>query len=273
MAWLSKWIFFSAAVLALGAVLGMGNPARNSVLLDPPLRFTILYDNYLHKEGTRADWGFSCLIEGLEKTILFDTGTDPRILMHNVGVLGVDLKKIDQVIISHDHGDHTGGLPAVLERNSEVTVYFPISFPLSFRRSVEHFQAKAQTVDKPVEICRNVYLTGELGDRIKEQSLFINTTKGLIVVTGCSHPGIVDILKRSREVIDKPIRLVFGGFHLRDASAAKMQEIIAAFRSLKVEKCGATHCTGDAQIAMFKKAFGENYVSMGTGKVIEIADF
>ena len=269
----SRGLVFCAAVLLSGAFLGLSGTIPDIVPSEEGLRFTILYDNYLHKEGTRADWGFACLIEGTEKTILFDTGTQPQILMHNIDALGVDLNKVDQIVISHDHGDHTGGLSAVLEKNHELTVYFPISFPPSFKRGVEDSRARAQTVDKPIEICRNVYLTGELGDRIKEQSLFIDTAKGLIVVTGCSHPGIVDILKRCREIVDKPIRLVFGGFHLGDASEAEVQEIIAAFRSLKVERCGATHCTGDAQIAMFKQAFGDQYVPMGTGRVIEILDF
>jgi 7,8-dihydropterin-6-yl-methyl-4-(beta-D-ribofuranosyl)aminobenzene 5'-phosphate synthase len=138
---------------------------------------------------------------------------------------------------------------------------------------VEGLKARSQSVDKSVEICRDVYLTGEMGYEIKEQSLIIDTPKGLIIVTGCSHPGIVNILKRAREILDKPIRLVFGGFHLGKKSVAEMEEIIAAFKSLKVEKCGATHCTGDAQIVMFKKAFGQNYVPMGTGRVIEVPVF
>ncbi len=270
---ISKWLALCAAVLIVGALVGMDGAGRESSLLDGPLRFTILYDNYHYKEGTKPDWGFSCLIEGTEKTILFDTGTQPQILMHNVDALGVDLKKVSQVVISHNHGDHTGGLSAVLERNHEVTVYYPVSFPQEFGRSIELHQAKAQTVAEPVEICRDVLLTGEMGDEIKEQSLIIDTPKGLIIVTGCSHQGIVNILKRAREMRDKPIRLVFGGFHLGNKSDAEMREIIAGFKALKVEKCGATHCTGDAQIAMFKKAFGENYVSMGTGRVIEIDDF
>jgi 7,8-dihydropterin-6-yl-methyl-4-(beta-D-ribofuranosyl)aminobenzene 5'-phosphate synthase len=236
-------------------------------LTEQPIRFTVLYDNYLYKEGTKADWGFSCLIEGTEKTILFDTGTRPQILMRNVDVLSVDLKKVELVVISHNHGDHTGGLPAVLERNPNVTVFFPASFPPEFGRRVE---AKAQTVDRPIEICRNVYLTGEMGDKIKEQSLIIDSPKGLIIVTGCSHQGIVNILRRAKEMLDKPIHLVFGGFHLMNKSDSEMQEIIAAFKQLGVEKCGATHCSGDSQIAMFKKAFGENYVPMGTGRVIEV---
>jgi len=272
MSLISRRLALGAAVLILGAFMGMDGAGRDNSLLDRPLRFTVLYDNYLHKEGTNPDWGFSCLIEGTEKTILFDTGTQPQILMHNVDALGVDLKKVGQIVISHDHGDHTGGLSAVLERNHEVTVYYPVSFPREFGRSIEGHQAKAQTVDKPIEICPDVYLTGEMGSEIKEQSLIIDTPKGLIIVTGCSHPGIVSILERAREIRDKPIRLVFGGFHLGDNTEAEMQKIIAGFKALKVEKCGATHCTGDAQIAMFKKAFGENYVPMGTGRVIEFAD-
>jgi 7,8-dihydropterin-6-yl-methyl-4-(beta-D-ribofuranosyl)aminobenzene 5'-phosphate synthase len=239
---------------------------------DPSLRFTILYDNYLYKEGTQPDWGFSCLIEGTEKTILFDTGTQPQILMHNVNFLNVDLSKVNQIVISHNHGDHTGGLSAVLERNHDVTVYIPISFPSEFVLRVEKLKAKAQTVDKPLEICRNVYLTGEMGDAIKEQSLIIDTSKGLIIVTGCSHPGIVNILKHAKQILDRPIYLVFGGFHLMDKSDAELQKVLESFKELKVEKCGATHCTGDKAIAMFKKAFGENYVPMGTGKILEISD-
>jgi 7,8-dihydropterin-6-yl-methyl-4-(beta-D-ribofuranosyl)aminobenzene 5'-phosphate synthase len=256
----------------MGAFMGTSGSTSGPFPSEGGLRFTILYDNYLHKEGTKPDWGFSCLIEGTEKTILFDTGTQPQILLHNVDALGVDLKKVDQIVISHDHGDHTGGLSAVLERNPAVTVFFPVSFPPEFGRRIEHSGAKVQTVDRPTEICRNVHLTGEMGDRIKEQSLVIDTPRGIIVVTGCSHPGIVSILERAREIRDKPIRLVFGGFHLGNTSEAAMQKIIARFKDLKVEQCGATHCTGDVQIAMFKAAFGDDYVPMGTGRVIEIAD-
>jgi len=237
------------------------------------LRFTILYDNYVHREETKADWGFSCLVEGTEKTILFDTGTQPQILLHNIGVLGVDLKKVDQVIISHNHHDHTGGLAAVLGQNPNVTVFFPVSFPPEFGRRVMDLKAKAQAVDKPVEICRDVHLTGEMGDEIKEQSLVIDSLKGLIIVTGCSHQGIVKILRRAKEILNKPIYLVFGGYHLGKKSDAEMHQIIARFKELKVGKCGPTHCTGDGSIAMFKRAFGEDAVPMGTGKVIEVPGF
>jgi 7,8-dihydropterin-6-yl-methyl-4-(beta-D-ribofuranosyl)aminobenzene 5'-phosphate synthase len=246
--------------------------AMNSDSPGLPLRFTILYDNYLYQEGTKPDWGFSCLIEGTEKTILFDTGTQPQILMHNVNFLNVNLSKVQQIVISHNHGDHSGGLSAVLERNHEVTVYLPISFPAEFVLRLKKLKAKVQTVDKQLKICRNVYLTGEMGDAIKEQSLIIDTPQGLIIVTGCSHQGIVNVLKRAKEILDRPIHLVFGGFHLLDKSDTELQKILESFKELKVEKCGATHCTGDKAIAIFKKAYGENYIPMGTGKTLEISD-
>jgi 7,8-dihydropterin-6-yl-methyl-4-(beta-D-ribofuranosyl)aminobenzene 5'-phosphate synthase len=238
--------------------------------LSKPLKFTILYDNYLHLEGTKPDWGFSCLIEGAEKTILFDTGTRPDILLHNVDRLGVDLKKVEQIVISHDHHDHIGGLPAVLEQNHEVSVYLPVSFAYEIVRSVETTRAEVVSVDEPVEICPNVYSTGEMGVEIKEQSLIINTDRGLVIVTGCSHQGIVEILRRAKELFDRPIHLVFGGFHLGGKEDAELEEIIRHFKEIGVERCGGTHCTGDRAIELFKKAYGESYVPMGTGRILEI---
>jgi 7,8-dihydropterin-6-yl-methyl-4-(beta-D-ribofuranosyl)aminobenzene 5'-phosphate synthase len=238
--------------------------------MDQPVKFTVLYDNYLHKEGTKTDWGFSCLIEGTEKTILFDTGTQSEILLHNVNAMDVDLKKVEQIVITHNHGDHTGGLAEVLKINPNVSVYLPVSFPYEFVRKVEMFRANVENVDKPVEICENVFLTGEMGVKIKEQSLMINTQKGLVIVTGCSHQGIVNVLKRAKEIVDKPIYLVFGGFHLGGTSDKVLERIILSFEELGVKKCGATHCTGDKAIGLFKEAFGDNYMPMGTGKIFVV---
>lgn len=240
--------------------------------LEVSLKFTILYDNYVHKEGTKSDWGFSCLIEGTEKTILFDTGTQSEILLHNIDQLNVDIKKVKQVVISHDHGDHTGGLSAVLDINPDVLVYLPISFPYEFVRSVENKQAQVISVEEPIEVCENVFSTGEMGDRIKEQSLIINHHKGLIIVTGCSHQGIVNILKHAKKLFNKPIYMVFGGFHLGGTPDEELNEIVQSFQDIGVEKCGATHCTGNRAIAFFKKAFGENFLEMGTGKILEISE-
>jgi len=236
------------------------------------IKFTILYDNYVFKEGTKSDWGFSCLIEGTEKTILFDTGGKSDVLFHNIDQLKVNLSEVEQIVISHIHWDHTGGLLSVLDKNPDVQVYLPISFPKDFVKKVESKKARVVSVDEPLEICKNVFLTGEMGDQIKEQSLIVNTSKGLIVVTGCSHQGIVNIIKRAKEMLNKDVCLVFGGFHLMRHSDEDVKNIIKQFKDLGVVKCGATHCTGDRAIELFKKAYGKNYVPMGTGKVLKISN-
>ncbi|MFH1943688.1 MAG: MBL fold metallo-hydrolase [bacterium] len=261
--WTSVFIFL--CVLLMGVPLALAQKGEQ-------IKMTVLYDNTIFAEGTQADWGFACLIEGTEKTILFDTGTKSDVLLHNLKLLKVDLEKVDQIVISHNHGDHTGGLSSVLDRNSKVSVYYPYSFPETFVQNVKGKGAVSVPVDKSVEICKHVYSTGEMGDQIKEQSLIVDTPKGLVIVTGCSHQGIVDVLKRAKEISDKDIYLVFGGFHLMQHSEAQVKEIIEAFRSLGVKKCGATHCTGDAAIDLFRKAFWEDYVRMGTGKVITISE-
>ncbi len=237
-----------------------------------PITIKILYDNYVSNEELKTDWGFSCVIEGTEKTVLFDAGTKGDILFHNIKKLKVNLEEVELVAISHHHGDHFGGLFSFLKENNEVTVYLPVSFPDEFFRRVEKNEAKAIAVDKPVEMCKDAFLTGEMGDRIKEQSLILNTAQGLVVITGCAHPGILRIVKRAKEIIDKKIYQVCGGFHLLDKSEAEIKEIINQFKDLGVMKVGATHCTGDRAIELFKEAYGKNFVQMGVGRVIKIAD-
>lgn len=234
------------------------------------IKVTILYDNYIHTDGTKSDWGFSCLIEGTEKTILFDAGTKGDILIHNMHQLNVDPKKVDLVVISHEHGDHTGGLPAFFRENSSVTVYHPVSCSEKFIQTVEDAGAKAVPVmGKPVKLCGGVYSTGEMkGGPIEEQSLILETSQGLIVITGCSHQGIVNIVAKAKSMFDKNIDIVFGGFHLLQHSDKAVDKIIAQFKEQGVAKCGATHCTGDRQIGLFEKAYGSNFVKMGVGRVL-----
>lgn len=237
--------------------------------LENPAKVTIIYDNYAYKEGMEADWGFSCYIEGTEKNILFDTGTKRDLFSRNFKELNIDHKKVDMVVISHEHGDHTGGLFTLLEMNHDLTVIMPFSFSYNIVRRVETYGAKAVTVENPVEICKDVYLSGELGSRmIKEQSLAINTKKGLVIICGCSHTGIINIIKKFKETLNKDIYMVFGGFHLMNKTEQEVNEIINQMEELGVQKCGASHCTGVRQIQMFKKEFGDNYVAMGVGRVI-----
>lgn len=234
------------------------------------ITITIIYDNYVFKEGTSSDWGFACLIEGTEKTILFDTGYQGQILLQNIDNLGIDLDSLDLIVISHNHLDHTGGLDSVLGRKSDLPVFFGASFPASFSQNISNKGATPIRVNEPIEICEHVFSTGELQGNIYEQSLILDTENGLVIITGCSHPGIINILKRAQDIIKKDIYLVFGGFHLLNLSYDEIDEIIQEFKALGVQKCGPTHCTGDRSITLFKEAYGENYFPMGVGQVIKI---
>ena len=260
-------IVFSAMIVTLFAIQGSRSPA---FLLDDTIKITILYDNYIFTEGTQSDWGFSCLIEGTEKTILFDTGTKPDVLWHNIEQLNVDIDKIDLIAISHIHGDHTGGLFSILEEKKDIPVYIPASFPDSFVSRVSEAGGNAVPVDKPLEICKDVYLSGEMGTQIIEQAVVLDTRNGLVIITGCAHPGIASMVKNIRNQHNKDVNFVFGGFHLMQHSAAQVNQIIEQFREAGVKKCGATHCTGDKAIEIFKNDFGDNFVGMGVGRVIKI---
>jgi 7,8-dihydropterin-6-yl-methyl-4-(beta-D-ribofuranosyl)aminobenzene 5'-phosphate synthase len=236
------------------------------------LTITVVYDNNPYKQGLETAWGFSAFLTGPEKTILFDTGGDGSLLLSNMEKLAVDPNKIDIAVLSHIHGDHTGGLGSFLEKNPNVTVYLPKSFPTKFKDNVQARRSKIVEVEQPLKICENVYSTGQLGKWIKEQSLVIRTERGLIIITGCAHPGIVKIVNTAKDFLKDDILLVMGGFHLEWATKGKIEKIISAFKQWHVRYVGPCHCTGDKARALFEKHFGENYISIGAGKVITMAD-
>jgi len=269
--YLKSLILLEIAIL-LSLCAPMKTGAQDKQDTEDELSISILYDNNTFTDNTKSDlWGFSCLIVTADKTILFDTGKNSEILLQNGESMGVNLDAIDQVVISHNHSDHTGGLGAILQKNPGITVYFPISFPANFAENIEIKNGIPIRVDKPVKIAEHVYLTGEMGDQIKEQSLILDTPNGLIIIAGCSHQGIVNILQFAKKMFHKDIILVIGGFHLKDYENAQIEEIINKFKDIGVKQCGASHCTGLSSIALFKKAYGENFITMRAGKVIQFS--
>jgi len=236
------------------------------------MTITVVYDNNPYKEGVQTAWGFSCVIAGPEKTILFDTGGDGSILLGNMERLAIEPNSIDMVVLSHIHGDHTGGLNSFLEKNPEVTVYLPKSFPEKFKDNAQGYGAKIIEVEQHCKICESVYSTGQLGKWLKEQSLIVRTDKGLVVITGCAHPGIVKIVNTAKDLLKDEILLVMGGFHLEWATKGKIKKIVLAFKQMGVRYVGPCHCTGDKARRLFEEHFGKNYINIGAGKVITLAD-
>jgi 7,8-dihydropterin-6-yl-methyl-4-(beta-D-ribofuranosyl)aminobenzene 5'-phosphate synthase len=257
---LSVLLFSPKEVNKIGEVIEM--KASEAIL-------TTVYDNYMHDNELKTGWGFACWVEIGNEIILFDTGGDSETLLYNMERLGKDPKAIDKIVLSHIHGDHTGGLAGVLERNPNVTVYLPKSFPAGFKSDVGA-TSKVVEVGGALKISESVSTTGELGTWIKEQSLIINTENGLVVITGCAHPGIVNILKEVKRLTDEDIYLVVGGFHLAGETDLELKNIIRSFRELGVRKVSPSHCSGDRAKELFKEEYGEDFIDNGVGKVIDI---
>lgn len=216
-----------------------------------------VYDNYLVNPDLKTGWGFSCLVRqslgGGALNILFDTGADSETLLLNMEKMGILPKEISFVFISHLHGDHTGGLSGILNIKPDLKVYKP------------------ETFSGPTEIAKGFHTTGPLGTWIKEQSLIINSKKGLIIVTGCAHPGVVNIIKKAKEIFsEKNIYLVLGGFHLSGASDSELRMIISDFKNLGVEIVAPCHCSGDRCRELFQQEYQDNFIDNGVGKIIEI---
>jgi len=232
-------------------------------------RLTILYDNNAYDYRLKSSWGFSCLLEIEGKTVLFDTGGDEKILLDNMRVLNKDPNTIDRIVLSHIHGDHTAGLWSLLRKKSTLKVYIPASFPQEFEQRAKKYGAEVVRVDTSLEIHRGVYSTGEMDHGIKEQSLIINTPKGSILITGCAHPGIVNIIENAGKIAGKNIDTAIGGWHLSSAGEQEIKGILEAFRRMGIQRVAPCHCTGDRAMAMFKSEYGESFVKIGVGSIID----
>ncbi|MBN1165419.1 MAG: MBL fold metallo-hydrolase [Candidatus Krumholzibacteriota bacterium] len=250
--------------------LPAGKGEVHEIKLDK-LSITVLYNNITDREGFESAWGFACLIEGTGKTILFDTGGDGKVLLRNMGKLAVAPSSVEYVMISHEHWDHVNGLAAFLEKNSRVKVFSPASFSKAYKEQVDGSGAERVEVKGPLEICPGVYSTGEMGSRIVEQSLVIRTDAGPLVITGCAHPGIVDIVRQAVSLVGGKPLLVMGGFHLGGKSEEDLEKIVADFRELGVVYAGPSHCTGEKAIEYFREKFQDHFLDSGGGEVINAA--
>lgn len=213
------------------------------------MKLIVVYDNELKKEGLRRGYGFSCFIEADNMpSVLFDTGGDSATLLHNMKELNIDPGDIGVIVISHAHGDHAGGLSGILQMNETAELYLPASFGrLSLSR-------KTIMVKGATQIREHVFSTGELMGI--EQSLAVKTDKGILVVTGCAHPGVVNILKVATEF--GKLHGILGGFHgFRDFKALKGLSLICP-----------CHCT--AYKGEIRQLYPDRALECGAGLVVEL---
>lgn len=266
-------------------------------------RVTILYDAFGKSATMTKDWGYSALIEYGGKRILFDIGNNPGIFSRNVKAAGVDLEKLDFVVLSHRHLDHTAGLKHLLSSNPEVRIYVPRdnvfggSLPKNFYRrhdslpdEMRYFgghpgetpasgtpwlNGKFLMVDSTIEVTPGVHLISLVSEtpgtkELPELSMAIETPRGLIVVAGCSHPGIERIVAAAAGIRGQ-VYTVFGGLHLPAAPDQEIERIGAVLHDkYKVNRIAPGHCTGEPAFYRFKSIWKDRYTYAGVGSVIDL---
>jgi 7,8-dihydropterin-6-yl-methyl-4-(beta-D-ribofuranosyl)aminobenzene 5'-phosphate synthase len=268
-------------------------------------RVTILYDAFSESKEVTKDWGFSALIEHDGKLVLFDAGNNAEIFQHNVKSLGVDLSKLDFVVISHRHSDHTTGLKCLVEMNPTVPIYVAresfgmfggivpptIIHPVPALPSrMRYFDGNVPSnlpsgnvfragyfvlVDKLTEVAPGIYLvptvsknTGTL--ELHELTLAIKGKHGLILIDGCSHAGIEEILQAA-SAIDPHFHIIFGGLHLVTTPESEIDVLVANLKDKwRLDKIAPGHCTGEPAFLRLQKAFGDNYLYAGAGTRIDV---
>jgi 7,8-dihydropterin-6-yl-methyl-4-(beta-D-ribofuranosyl)aminobenzene 5'-phosphate synthase len=287
---------------------GCANPtspsAGASVGADPAkAQLTVLYDAFGRDPALQKDWGYAAFVEVGGKRILFDTGNNADVLAKNAAAKNVDLSRLDFVVMSHRHGDHMGGMTYLLSVNPKVRIYAPkegfgvygADLPSAFYRKDESLpaeqryyggkppdvmrfgsawpQANITLVDKTAEIAPGMHLISLVSDKpgtleLRELSLAIETPDGMLIVVGCSHTGIDNIVKAAASIQPK-ILFVAGGFHLVVAKDPEIEGVIATLRdTYKVAYVAPGHCTGEPTFTALRKAFGENYLYAGLGSTL-----
>jgi len=231
----------------------------------------IVFNNDVVSDKFISGWGFSCLVDN---RVLFDTGEKAEYLFNNMQNLNIDISTIEMAIISHDHWDHTGGLWELLEKRKGLKVYACPHFSRAFKDKVKKLKAELIEAEKIIEVTKNIFITGEIlkgYSGIPEQALVVKTSRGITVITGCSHPGIMRIIEKVKEAnLGERICLVFGGFHLMNSDKREVRIIVERLKEMGVERVGPTHCTGYEAQEIFKEGYADNFISIKAGQVFEI---
>jgi 7,8-dihydropterin-6-yl-methyl-4-(beta-D-ribofuranosyl)aminobenzene 5'-phosphate synthase len=270
-------------------------------------RITIVHDSFGRRSSLRQDWGFAALVEFGGQRILFDTGNDARTFAANCAALDVDLQRLDYAVISHRHGDHTSGLAHLLNVNPRLAIYTPdetygvfgSSLPGTFYprretlpRHMRYFDGAPPAVirhgtpwpganfvwtKESAEVSPGVSVIPVVSDvpgtrELREIALGLRTARGLVLIAGCSHPGIESILAASRAV-DDGVFCLFGGLHLVFTAAEEVQRLAVALRDeWKLSRIAPGHCTGEPAFEALAEAFGGDYVFAGLGEVIDLPE-
>ncbi|HNS32822.1 MAG TPA: MBL fold metallo-hydrolase [bacterium] len=240
------------------------------------MEIKIIFDKAAVNSKMKIGWGLSILTGG---GILFDTGEKGEWLLENFEQMGIDVKKdIKNVVISHDHWDHTGGLCDILRSSGRenMPVYVCPGFSMETMEKINKSGGRPVVSECFMQITDNVYTTGEIpgnykGKFMPEQALVLKTDNGISVITGCAHPGILRILEAVKKHFKKDrLFSVIGGFHLIDEDKRIIRFIAREFKNMGVLKAAPTHCSGPYAEEIFSEEYGKNFIAVKAGKTLKL---
>jgi 7,8-dihydropterin-6-yl-methyl-4-(beta-D-ribofuranosyl)aminobenzene 5'-phosphate synthase len=233
------------------------------------IQLQIIYNNMGEAGDSLAAWGFSAFIQSPEGNMLFDTGGDVKVFENNLSYFQISPMEIDYIFISHNHWDHKNGLQALKGKlKKECVIYVPDSEKDNLMSEFPGF--KMVGIGKAIQINKYFWSTGELinvENGLWEHSLIINKAANVSLITGCSHPGISDIVSKMRVIFPgKNIELVTGGFHLKGIQDEhNIKKISDELKSLDIDLIAPSHCTGDLAIDVFRSEWKEHFITLFLG--------
>lgn len=260
---------FALAVLA-GAACAALEVIPSAVAAENEVVITTVIDNFSTNPDLQTEWGFSAAVVTPTGSTLFDTGPNGKALLANMRKLGLEPNQFRNVVISHDDDDHTSGLYEFLQANPGVEVFLARE-ARSGSGIAKGAGAKYHHVTEPEEVSKGIRTTGPIDEKSQqEHALVIDTADGLVVMTGCAHPGIIPIIEKVQSLNPgKRIALAMGGFHLFQTPDSKVDKIIEDFRRLNVERVAPSHCSGNYARKKFKEIYGADYIESGVGLVLK----
>lgn len=237
------------------------------------MTITVLYDNYVFRPGLSSGWGFSVLVDD---RILFDTGENGSDLLRNMEALGRSPDRLEAVVISHNHWDHTGGLKEVLRAHPGLNVYIGPDTGEDLKESIITYGGSPKHTEPGMQIAENIWTTGSIkasykGSPMPEQAMVLQKNGKTAMITGCSHPGVKHMIEEASKLLSfSPFTLLMGGFHWRDFSPQQAEDAAEELQQFHIETIVPTHCSGEPALTALKKIHKGRVLSAGSGFETEL---
>lgn len=234
-------------------------------------KIVVLVDDRQYEENLKTQRGLSIYVEVGDNFLLFDLGPSSEVLQYNSDKLDIGLDLIDATIISHAHSDHMGGLQLLGWASPFLKTYIPYDSMDSVGRMVKNNGLNPIEVIDWIKLWNNVYISKPIHGPPWEHFLVINTSKGIVVFSGCMHPGIDKVLDTIIKHLGSRVRGVIGGLHLENAPRKIVEDAVnKLMEKYAVDFIMPLHCSGELFRRMLRKNYNDKYIDAGAGFVYEL---